>query len=75
MYLKNEALRYGPDLFGSGQGSVAGCCEHSNEPIGSIKAWNFLDLYLLRTMPFTAAPNLSKCAAVICYNVAELVSI
>jgi hypothetical protein len=25
------------DLAGSGQGPVAGFCEHSNEPLGSIK--------------------------------------
>jgi hypothetical protein len=27
----------GLDSFGSGQRSVAGCCEHGSEPSGSIK--------------------------------------
>jgi hypothetical protein len=29
--------RCGLDAFDSGQGPVAGCCEHGNEPSGSIK--------------------------------------
>jgi hypothetical protein len=29
---------------GSGQGSVAGSCEHGNEPSGSIKCGEFLEL-------------------------------
>jgi hypothetical protein len=28
---------------GSGQGPVRGCCEHGNEPSGSIKGGEFLD--------------------------------
>jgi hypothetical protein len=31
------------DASGSGQGPVAGCCEHGNEPSGSIKGGEFLD--------------------------------
>jgi hypothetical protein len=33
----------GLDSFGSGQGQVAGSCEHGNEPSGSIKYGEFLD--------------------------------
>jgi hypothetical protein len=33
----------GLDSFGSGQGQVAGSCEHGNEPSGSIKCGEFLD--------------------------------
>jgi hypothetical protein len=29
---------------GSGQGPMAGCCEHGNEPSGSIKGKELLDL-------------------------------
>jgi len=32
----------GLDASGSEEGPVAGCCEHGNEPLGSIKAGNFL---------------------------------
>jgi hypothetical protein len=35
--------RYELDLTGWGQGSVAGCCEHINEPLGSIKNREFID--------------------------------
>jgi len=35
--------RYGLDRAGSGQGQVAGTCECSNEPSGSIKCEEFLD--------------------------------
>jgi hypothetical protein len=31
------------DPFGSGEGPVPGCCEHGNEPSGSIKTREFLD--------------------------------
>jgi hypothetical protein len=31
------------DSSGSGQGPVAGWCEHGNEPLGSIKGGDFLD--------------------------------
>jgi len=31
------------DSSGSGQGLPAGCCEHSNEPSGSIKGVEILD--------------------------------
>jgi hypothetical protein len=31
------------DSLGSGQGQVAGSCEHGNEPSGSIKCGEFLD--------------------------------
>jgi hypothetical protein len=33
----------GLDSSGSGQGPVAGCCEHGNEPSDSIKGGGFLD--------------------------------
>jgi hypothetical protein len=33
----------GLESSGSGQGPVAGSCEHSNEPLGSIKGEEFLD--------------------------------
>jgi hypothetical protein len=29
--------------YGSGQGPMAGCCEHGNELLGSIKSGEFLD--------------------------------
>jgi len=35
--------RCGLDASGSGQETVAGSCEHSNEPSGSIKGGEFLD--------------------------------
>jgi hypothetical protein len=31
------------DSSGSGQAPVAGCCEHGNEPLGSVKGGEFLD--------------------------------
>jgi len=33
----------GLDSSGSGEGLVVGCCEHGNEPWGSIKGGEFLD--------------------------------
>jgi hypothetical protein len=36
--------RYGLDSSGSGQGQVAGSCEHGNEPSCSIKGGEFIDL-------------------------------
>jgi hypothetical protein len=33
----------GLDSSGSGQGPVAGSCEHSNEPLGSIKFCEILE--------------------------------
>jgi hypothetical protein len=33
----------GPDSSGSGQGLLAGSCDHGNEPLGSIKDREFLD--------------------------------
>jgi hypothetical protein len=33
----------GLDLSSSGQGPLAGCCEHGNEPSGSIKDEEFVD--------------------------------
>jgi hypothetical protein len=33
----------GLDVSDLGYGSVTGCCEHSNEPSGSIKGGEFLD--------------------------------
>jgi hypothetical protein len=35
--------RCGLDSSGSGQESVAVCCEHGNEPLGSIKSGNLLN--------------------------------
>jgi hypothetical protein len=35
--------RCGLDSSGSGQGPMAGCCEHDNEPLGSVKGGEFLD--------------------------------
>jgi hypothetical protein len=35
--------RYGVDSSGSGQGLLAGSCENSNEPSGSIQGGEFLD--------------------------------
>jgi len=34
---------YGLGTPGSGQGMVAGCCEHGNEHLGSIKGGKFFD--------------------------------
>jgi hypothetical protein len=34
-----EWLWYGLDRTGSGWGPVEGCCEHGNEPPGTIKCW------------------------------------
>jgi hypothetical protein len=36
-------VRCGLDASGSGQGAVADCCRHGNEPSGSIKGGEFLD--------------------------------
>jgi hypothetical protein len=36
-------LGWGRDASGSGWGSVAGSCEHGNEPSGSIKRGEFLN--------------------------------
>jgi hypothetical protein len=35
--------RCGLDSSGSGEGPVAGSCEHGNEPSGSIKGGEFFD--------------------------------
>jgi hypothetical protein len=35
--------RYGLDSSGSGWGPVAGCCEHDNEPSGSMKGDGVVD--------------------------------
>jgi hypothetical protein len=35
--------RCGLDSSGSGKGPVEGSCEHSNEPLGSIKYGEFTD--------------------------------
>jgi hypothetical protein len=39
----NSVRRYGLDLSGSGQGQVAGSCEHGNEPSGSVRDRSFLE--------------------------------
>jgi hypothetical protein len=41
--LGNSVGRFGPDASGSGEGPMAGCREHGNEPSGSIKGGEFLD--------------------------------
>jgi hypothetical protein len=38
-----KETRYELDSSGSGQGPVAGYCEHFNEPSGSVKRRGFLD--------------------------------
>jgi hypothetical protein len=43
MDLKKGVKRCGLHSSGSGDGSVAGCCEHGNEPSGFIKGGEFLD--------------------------------
>jgi hypothetical protein len=35
--------RYRPNLFGSGWGPMAAFCEHDNDPLGSLKCWEFLE--------------------------------
>jgi hypothetical protein len=41
---RNMVGRCGLNSSDSGQGPVAVCCEHSNEPSGSIKVWvEFID--------------------------------
>jgi len=35
--------RCGMDVFGSGWGLVAGCWEHGNEPLGSVKGGELLN--------------------------------
>jgi len=35
--------RSGLDAAGSGKGLVAGCCEHDNETLSSIKGGEFLE--------------------------------
>jgi len=39
----NRVEVYGVDLSGSKCGPLAGLCEHSNEPSGSISGREFLD--------------------------------
>jgi hypothetical protein len=34
---------YRLDTSVSGQGPLTGCCEHGNEPTGSIKCWEILE--------------------------------
>jgi hypothetical protein len=41
--LEKQGLGCRLDSSGSGQGSVAGFCEHGNEPSGSTKCGEFLD--------------------------------
>jgi hypothetical protein len=40
--LEKEGWRVWIRLSGWGQGLVMGCCEHGNEPLGSIKGGEFL---------------------------------
>jgi hypothetical protein len=46
MDLTERVGRCGLDSSASGQGSVAGSCEHDNEPSGSIKGGEILDWLL-----------------------------
>jgi len=41
--LGNRVVRGGLDASGSGQGLVAGPCQHNNEHLGSIKGGECLD--------------------------------
>jgi len=43
MVLTEEGVRISQDLFGSGQGPVAGSWKYSNEPPSSIQGKEFLD--------------------------------
>jgi len=43
MDLQEVGWGYGLDQAGSGQGQVVETCECGNEPLGSIKYWEFLD--------------------------------
>jgi len=43
MELVSQSVSCVLDASHSGQGPVAGCCEHGNEPSSSIKAGNFLN--------------------------------
>jgi hypothetical protein len=40
---RERVRRCGLDSSGSGQGPVAGCCEHGNKPSGSITGGEFID--------------------------------
>jgi hypothetical protein len=42
LILKKQDKGYGVDSSGSGQGIVAGSCDHGNEPSGFIKCYKFL---------------------------------
>jgi hypothetical protein len=50
---KCYGVKYGRDSSGRGQKRVAGSYEHGNEPLSSVKYWEFLDwlsdLRLLKT--------------------------
>ena len=41
-YLKNTVVRHGLDSSGFVQESLVGCCEHGNEPSGTLSAKNLL---------------------------------
>jgi len=43
LILEKQCGKMCRDLSGSGKGPVAGSHEHGNEPLGSIKAGQFLD--------------------------------
>ena len=43
MNLQKWDVMHGLDRAGLGQGQVAGTCEYSNEPSGSVKYGEFLD--------------------------------
>jgi hypothetical protein len=48
------------DWYGSGYGPVEGCCEHGNEPSGSIKCWEVLEwLHNWRLLKKSSAPWVS----------------
>jgi hypothetical protein len=43
LILKNRVLGCSLDSSGSGQGPVAGCCEHGEKPSGSTKGREFIN--------------------------------
>jgi hypothetical protein len=50
MDLREIGWGCGLDSSGSGQGPVAGCCEHGNALLSSIKGGKFLNSFSRRTL-------------------------
>jgi hypothetical protein len=70
----------GLDASDSGQGTVAGCCEHGNEPSVSTKQWEFFDQlnhYSFSRMTLFHGVNLSFsylifcCVVCLCYYISH----